>query len=172
MHVITLVRTWKRSACCLPSCSVSRRLVAAALNLNAMSFEPQLQRLMAVATVPTRQEDLSEYWGNTHTQTHTHSLPPHARTHMALGEIVRTTLTSLGSPPHLHPEDCGKLMCTVGNRKGKVGLIFFEGLVQSGAACRLLRNIPHPPAGSTRRGRTPLSGTSLRLEEKQSGGGG
>lgn len=28
---------------------------------------------------------------------------------MALGEIVRTTSTSLGSPDHLHPEDCGKL---------------------------------------------------------------
>lgn len=84
MHDNTLVRTWKRSAWCLPSCSVSRRLVAAALNLNAMSFEPQLQRLMAVATVPTRQEDLSKYWGNTHahahTNTHTRSLHTHAHT--------------------------------------------------------------------------------------------
>lgn len=40
-----------------------------------------------------------------------HSVPPArtSHTHMALGETVRTTDTSLGSPNYLHPEDCGKL---------------------------------------------------------------
>ena len=44
----------------------------------------------------------------THKRAHTHT---HTHTHiyMALGKIVRTTSTSLGSPDHLHPEDCGKL---------------------------------------------------------------
>lgn len=136
-------------------------MTACRRNLNPMSFELRLKRLMAVATVPTRQEDLSEYWDNTHSLTLFHS-----HTYMALGEILRTTLTSLGSPDHLHPEDCGKLMCNVVNHKSNVSLIF-KGLVQSRAVCGLLRTIPRPPAGSIHRSQTPLSGTSLWLWKKQ-----
>lgn len=80
---------------------------------------------MAVAIVPpTKQEDLSEYWDNSGVggilglrirsltlHAIPHSVPPArtSHTHMALGETVRTTYTSLGSPNYLHPEDCGKL---------------------------------------------------------------
>lgn len=40
-------------------------VMTAALNLNPMSSQLQLKRPMAVTIVPTRQEDLSEYWDNT-----------------------------------------------------------------------------------------------------------
>lgn len=80
---------------------------------------------MAVAIVPpTKQEDLSEYWDNSgvgggslacaldpwrSTLSPIQFPLPAPHTHMALGETVRTTYTSLGSPNYLHPEDCGKL---------------------------------------------------------------
>lgn len=69
--------------------------------------------------LPTRQEDLSNIRdktcmgrGSLITPLTRHAANPiqcHCPRHMALGELVRTTLTSLGSPDHLHPEDCGKL---------------------------------------------------------------
>lgn len=44
---------------------------------------------------------------------------------------------------------------------------FSKGLERSGAVCKQLRTIPHPPAGSVRRSQTSLSGASLWLWRKQ-----
>lgn len=96
MHIYTLALKHEltRSACCVPSTSKTAGktswITGRRPRLGWGVFLHCIQYLCPSTTL----------------HTHTHA---RAHTYMALGETVRTTSTSLGSPDHLHPEDCGKL---------------------------------------------------------------
>lgn len=149
-----------------------------------MSFEPQLKGPMAVAIIPTRQEDLSEYWDNTcmggpwlahwtpGTPCYSYTVPPtphlhthtHAQAHTHWHTHARTHGFGRNSKDHIDFTGQSRSSPPWGlwEAESNVGLIL-EGLVQPRAVCGLLRTIPRPPAGSIHRSRTPLSGTSLWL---------
>lgn len=148
----------------------SRQSSRQPFNLSPLSSrDPWLS--LSFFLLPTRREDLSEYWDNARggrrlaptlwlIPPYSATIPPPPHTH-GFGrnskDHIDFTGQSRSSPPW-----------GLWEAESNVGFWFFfflEGLVQSGAVLVLLWTNPRPSASSIRRSWTPLSGTSLWLDK-------
>lgn len=101
----------------------------------------------------------------THRHTHTHTYPTRTHTN-GFGRNIKDHIDFTGqsrSSPPWGLWEANETRVVVKVIRGW----FSKGLEQSGAVCRRLQTIPHPPAGSIHRSETPLSGASLWLWRKQ-----
>lgn len=166
---------------CLPSCSASCQLVAAALNLNPWAFNQKNNGCCNCSAYLQQDRKTSQNsgtalaWGIVgslirplafHTvpiQCPCLSHPPaHPPTH-GFGRNSKDHNYFMGQPRSSPPWGLWEA-------ESNVGLIL-EGLVQTRVASGPLRTLPRPPASFIHWSQTPLSGTSLWLgkeEEKHS----